>query len=30
MSESEQSRVFLFDNSDPEMQKAYENARAMA
>lgn len=22
------SKVFLFDNSDPEMQKAYENARA--
>jgi uncharacterized protein YegJ (DUF2314 family) len=28
MSESEQSRVFLFDESDPEMQRAYENARA--
>src|SRR5690606_4205426 len=25
---SESSRVFLFDNSDPEMQRAYENARA--
>jgi len=28
MSESEPSRVFMFDNSDPEMQRAYENARA--
>ena len=27
MSESQPSRVFLFDNSDPEMQRAYENAR---
>lgn len=28
MSESEASKVFMFDNSDPEMQQAYENARA--
>jgi uncharacterized protein YegJ (DUF2314 family) len=28
MSESQSSRVFLFDNSDPEMQRAYEKARA--
>src|SRR5207245_3145068 len=28
MSESQPSRVFLFDNSDPEMQRAYESARA--
>jgi uncharacterized protein len=28
MSESQPSRIFLFDNSDPEMQQAYENARA--
>jgi uncharacterized protein len=28
MSESQPSRVFMFDNSDPEMQRAYENARA--
>jgi uncharacterized protein YegJ (DUF2314 family) len=28
MSESQQSPVFKFDNSDPEMQRAYENARA--
>jgi uncharacterized protein YegJ (DUF2314 family) len=28
MSESQPSRVFLADNSDPEMQRAYENARA--
>ena len=28
MSESESSKVFMFDNSDPEMQRAYENARA--
>src|ERR1700757_632446 len=28
MSESQPSRVFVFDNSDPEMQRAYENARA--
>jgi uncharacterized protein YegJ (DUF2314 family) len=28
MSESQPSRVFFFDNSDPEMQRAYENARA--
>src|SRR5271163_4666279 len=28
MSESQPSRVFLSDNSDPEMQRAYENARA--
>ena len=26
--ESQPSRVFLFDNNDPEMQRAYENARA--
>lgn len=25
---SEPSKVFLFDNSDPEMQRAYQNARA--
>src|ERR1700736_4581867 len=28
MSESQPSRVFMFDNSDPEMERAYENARA--
>lgn len=28
MSESENSPVFMFDNNDPEMQRAYENARA--
>jgi uncharacterized protein YegJ (DUF2314 family) len=28
MSESQPSRVFLSDNSDPEMQRAYEKARA--
>ena len=28
MSESQQSRAFMFDNSDPEMQRAYKNARA--
>jgi uncharacterized protein YegJ (DUF2314 family) len=28
MSESQPSRAFLFDNSDPEMQRAYEQARA--
>jgi uncharacterized protein YegJ (DUF2314 family) len=28
MSESPQSKVILFDNSDPEMQRAYENARS--
>src|SRR5262245_49966241 len=28
MSESTPSRVFMFDNDDPEMQRAYENARA--
>jgi uncharacterized protein len=28
MSESPQSKVFMFDNSDPEMQGAYELARA--
>jgi uncharacterized protein len=28
MSESQPSRVFWFDPSDPEMQRAYENARA--
>ncbi len=28
MSESQPSKVFMFDNSDPEMQRAYENARA--
>lgn len=28
MSESQPSKVFLFDNDDPEMQRAYENARA--
>src|SRR3954462_7337700 len=28
MSEPQRSRVFLFDNSDPEMQRAYERARA--
>jgi uncharacterized protein YegJ (DUF2314 family) len=28
MSESQPSRVFMFDNSDPAMQRAYENARA--
>ncbi len=27
MSESQPSKVFLFDNSDPEMQRAYEQAR---
>src|SRR6516164_4392246 len=28
MSESQPSKVFMADNSDPEMQRAYENARA--
>lgn len=28
MSESQPSKVFMFDNSDPEMQRAYEKARA--
>src|SRR5271163_2228935 len=28
MSESQPSRVFLSDNSDPEMQEAYEKARS--
>jgi uncharacterized protein YegJ (DUF2314 family) len=28
MSDSESSPVFMFDNSDPEMQEAYEKARA--
>jgi uncharacterized protein YegJ (DUF2314 family) len=28
MAESGPSKVFMFDNSDPEMQRAYENARA--
>ncbi len=28
MSESQPSPVFLFDDSDPQMQRAYENARA--
>jgi uncharacterized protein YegJ (DUF2314 family) len=28
MSESQPSKVFLSDNDDPEMQRAYENARA--
>jgi uncharacterized protein YegJ (DUF2314 family) len=28
MSESQPSKVFLFDNSDPEMQGAYQKARA--
>jgi len=28
MSDSQPSKVFLFDNSDPEMQRAHENARA--
>lgn len=28
MSESQPSRVFMFDDSDPEMQQAYEDARA--
>src|ERR1043165_2567294 len=28
MSESRPSRVFMFDNSDPEMQRAYERSRA--
>ena len=28
MSKSSQSKVFMFDDSDPEMQAAYENARA--
>jgi uncharacterized protein YegJ (DUF2314 family) len=28
MSNSSQSKVFMFDDSDPEMQAAYENARA--
>ena len=28
MSESQPSRVLMSDNSDPEMQRAYENARA--
>ncbi len=27
MTESHPSRVFMFDNNDPEMQRAYENAR---
>jgi len=28
MSESQSSQVFMFDDSDPEMQRAYESARA--
>ena len=28
MNESQPSKVFMFDNSDPEMQRAYEQARA--
>ena len=28
MSESQSSKVFMFDNSDPQMQQAYEKARA--
>ncbi len=28
MSESRPSKVFMFDNSDPEMQSDYEKARA--
>jgi uncharacterized protein YegJ (DUF2314 family) len=28
MSESQPSKVFMFDDNDPEMQRAYENARA--
>src|SRR5205823_13626232 len=28
MSESQPSKVFMFDDSDPEMQRAYEKARA--
>ncbi len=28
MSDSQPSKVFMFDNSDPEMQRAYEKARA--
>src|SRR5262249_56061414 len=28
MSESQPSKVFMADNSDPEMQRAYANARA--
>ena len=28
MSKSQSSPVFMFDNSDPEMQQAYEKARA--
>src|SRR6476646_8196498 len=28
MSESQPSKVFMADNSDPEMQQAYQNARA--
>jgi uncharacterized protein YegJ (DUF2314 family) len=28
MSEAQPSRVFMFDNTDPEMQRAYEQARA--
>jgi len=28
MSESQQSKVFMFDNDDAEMQRAYQNARA--
>jgi hypothetical protein len=28
MSESQPSRVFMFDDSDPEMRAAYEKARA--
>jgi Uncharacterized protein conserved in bacteria (DUF2314) len=28
MSESQPSRVFMFDDNDPEMQQAYENVRA--
>jgi uncharacterized protein YegJ (DUF2314 family) len=28
MGESQPSPLFIFDNNDPEMQRAYENARA--
>ena len=28
MSDSQPSKVFMFDNTDPEMQRAYENARS--
>jgi hypothetical protein len=28
MSDSQQSKVFMFDNSDPDMQEAYRKAHA--